>query len=127
MKLALLCSWGGSLAKRMRNIDVLGVTQPLFVVKVYAGANQAARKDIASHFPRRQGGSCHSKGLAELGFAGNVKAAVVAFYHHFPWAVEGPAAFGIFCAAIGLNCFAAAHHSNCDLLGVVIEQAGATT
>lgn len=104
----------------MRNVDVLGVTQPLVVVEVYGAANQATREDVAGHFPRGQGRCRDGHGLAELGFAGDVEAAVVAGHHHFAWGVEGPAALGVFCAAIGLNGFAAAHHANCQLLGVVI-------
>ena len=109
----------------MRNVDILGVTQALVVVKVYRAANDATGQEVTSHFPRGQSGGRHSQRLAKLGFAGNFQAAVIAGHNHIAGRMKGPAALGVFCSAIGLDCFASTHDSNCQLLGVVIEQTGA--
>ena len=109
----------------MRNVDILGVTQALVVVQVYRAPNDAAGQKVTSHFPRGQSGCCHSQRLAKLGFAGDFQAAVIASHNHIARRIKGPAALGVFCSAIGLDCFAGAHDPNSQLLGVVIEQTGA--
>ena len=99
-------SWGASLAKRVVDVDVFGITKSLVVVQINNTTDDAASDQVACHFPSGKGGGFNCQWLAELGFTGNFQAAVVAGHGHLTWRVEGPAAFGIFCTAIGLHSFA---------------------
>ena len=99
-------SWGASLAKRVVDVDVFGIAKSLVVVQVNNTTDDAASDQVACHLPCGKGGRFHCEGLAELGFAGNFKAAVVAGHSDLTWRVEGPAAFGVFCTAKSLYRFA---------------------
>jgi hypothetical protein len=71
-------------------------------VAEYNGAYKASKGMLDEFGPKR----VIDTPIAELGFAGDVQAAVVASDCHFARGVEGPAALGVFCNTVSLNSFA---------------------